>query len=346
MLLKADPEDVPARSIYPPPKTALFTLRARGGAPYESPRFLRDGRVLLYRSTARGDGTYVDDLYLWDPERSSVRRLTRRASLREPDPAPDGRTAVATRCAGGWCSLVIVTLDDGNVSTLLSANDERSFFRPRFSPDGKTVLVSVHRNGTWRLATVDVADRSLTLIDPDDGANRYDAAWAGANDIVATSDKGGIANIIQMNLASREIRTISGVTGAAVAPERNPKDASVWFLSLYSRGYDLRRLTPTATTNVPRVVATARLFPALPTPPTPIELSTNAVSEPRRFGFAPRLFRWIPQPSLDADGASSALALVSRDVIGRSEVLLAGAYGDAASWRGGTLSGMWAGWGS
>ena len=110
---------------------------------------------------------------------SSVRRVTRRASLREPDPAPDGRTAVATHCSGGWCSLVIVKLDDGSVSPLLSASDERSFFRPRFSPDGKTVLVSVHRNGTWRLATVDVEARELTVIDPDDGANRYDAAWTG-----------------------------------------------------------------------------------------------------------------------------------------------------------------------
>ena len=185
------------------------------------------------------------------------------------------------------------------------------------------------------------------LIDPDDGANRYDAAWSGANDIVAVSDKGGIANIIQMNLASREIRTLSGVTGAAVAPEPNPSDGSVWFLSLYSRGYDLRRLTPTSDDErsarrrdrAPRAGA-VRLHRSRSSSPT------NAVSEPRRFGFTPRLFRWIPQPSLDADGASAALALVSRDVIGRSEVLLAGAYGDAASWRGGTLSGMWAGWGA
>ena len=346
LLLARDPEDVPARSIYPPSKTALFTLRARGGAPYESPRFLHDGRVLLSRSTPRGDGTFVDDLYLWNPEGSSVHRLTRRASLREPDPAPDGHTAVATHCSGGWCSLVIVKLDDGSVSPLLSASDDRSFFRPRFSPDGKTVLVSVHRNGTWRLATVDVAARELTVIDPDDGANRYDAAWMGASDIVAVSDKSGIAEIITLNLASRELRTLSGVTGAAVAPEPNPRDGSVWFLSLYSRGYDLRRLTPTKETNVPHVVASARLVPALSVPPAPIQLATNAVSEPRRFGFTPRLFRWLPQPSLDADGASAALALISRDVIGRSEVLLAGAYGDPGSWRGGTLSGMWAGWGA
>jgi len=343
LLLKKDPEDVPARSIYPPAKTALFTLRSKGGAPYESPRFLRDGRVLLSRSTARGDGTFADDLYLWSPEGFSVRRLTRGASLREPDPSPDGRTAVASRCTGGWCSLVIVTLDDGSVTTLLAANEQRSFFRPRFSPDGKTVLVSVHLNGTWRLATVDVEARTIATIDPDDRANRYDAAWSGANDLVAVSDRGGIANIIHMNLASREIRTLSGVTGAAVAPEPNPSDGSIWFLSLYSRGYDLRRLTPTRTTDVPRIVATARLVPALSLPAVEREIATNPVSEPRSFGLTPRFFRWIPQPSLDADGASGALALVSRDVIGRTEVLLAGAYGDAASWRGGTLSGMWSG---
>lgn len=346
LLLAKDPEDVPARSIYPPAKTALFTLRSRGGAPYESPRFLRDGRVILSRSTARGDGTYVNDLYLWNPEGFSVSRVTKGESLREPDPSPDGRTAVASRCTGGWCSLALVNLGDGSTSTLLSANDERSFFRPRFSPDGRTVLVSVHHRGIWRLGLVDVAARELTLIDPDDGANRYDAAWSGADDIVAVSDKSGIANIIHMRLASRAIRTLSGVTGAAVAPEPNPSDGSIWFLSLYSRGYDLRKLTPSPATDVPHIVLSARLVPALSPPPIPHALPTNSVSEPRRFGFAPRLFRWIPQPSLDADGASGSLSLVSRDVIGRSEILLTGAYGDPGTWRGGMLSGMWAGWGS
>ena len=57
LLLKRDPEDVAARSIYPPPKKPLATLRSAGGGPYESPRFLRDGRVLLWRRTARGDGS-------------------------------------------------------------------------------------------------------------------------------------------------------------------------------------------------------------------------------------------------------------------------------------------------
>jgi hypothetical protein len=344
LLLERDPEDVPSRSIYPPPKTDLFTLRAPGGASYESPRFLRDGRVLLSRSTARGDGTYADDLYLWDPAGSSVRRVTRGASVREADPAADGRSAIATRCADGWCSLVLVRLDDGDVTTLLRANDEQSFYRPRLSPDGKTAVVSVHDRGIWRLATVDLATRDLTFIDPNDGANRYDAAWAGANEIVAVSDRGGIANIIEMNLAAHTTRTLSSVTGAAVAPERNLSDGSVWFLSFYSGGYDLRRLAATTPPAPTPAIATARLSPALPLPRIDtIDIRTNPVSEPRAFGLTPRLFRWIPQPSLDADGASGALALVSRDVIGRSEVILTGAYGDAASWRGGNLSAMWTG---
>lgn len=344
-LLARDPEDVPARPIFPPAKTALYTLRARGGAPYESPRFLRDGRVILSRSTARGDGTFVDDLYLWNPDDGRVRRVTRNESVREPDPSPDGGTAVAAKCTGGWCSLVLVKLDDGSVSTLLSASDERSFFRPRFSPDGKRVLASVHRRGVWRLAVVDVDAREMRFVDADDGGNRYDAAWLDGATVVAVSDRSGIANIISLNVSTRESRTISAVTGAAVAPEPNPADGSVWFLSLYSRGYDLRRLTPSPSTDLPRVVASGRLVPALSPPAAPREPGTNPVSEPRRFGFAPRLFRWIPQPGVDADGAAGALSLVSRDVIGRSEFLLTGAYGDPGTWRGATLSGMWAGWG-
>lgn len=347
VLLAKDPEDVPARPLYPPAKRALATLRSRGGAPYESPRFLRDGRILLWRWTTRGDGSLVSDLYSWDYDKRSVRRITRNASLRDADPLPNGRSAVASRCRGGWCGLVRVSLDDGSVTPLIDGTAEHSFFRPRVSPDGRTVLVSVHRDGRWRLATVDLATRELRYIGPETEASRYDAAWIGPNAIVATTDRGGIANLEYIDIRTLETRQLTSVTGAAVGAEPNPADGSIWFLSLYSRGYDVRRLDSTQVARGATALAATpnpRLAPALsPLPRERPSFATTNLSAPEPFGLRPRFFRWIPQPSLDADGVSGAVALISRDIIGRSELGANIAYGDAAAWRGAYVNAAWAG---
>jgi len=343
-LLAHDPQDVPARPIYPSPKKVLATLRAAGGAPYESPRFVGDGRILLWRLAPRGDGSLVPDLYIWDPQRRSVRRVTRSASVRDADPTPDGRSAVATRCRAGWCDLVTVDLATGAVTTLLPGSSVASFYRPRASPDGTRAAVAVHTRDGWRVALVSLRDRSRT--DVRSSANAYDVSWAGPSTLVLVSEEGGVANIQRLDLSTGASRSITHVTGAAVAPETNPADGSVWFLSLYSRGYDLRRVAAAPPPADSAVIALDRdLAPAAPVAPVArAAFAVNAVSEPRPFGAGARLFRWIPQPELDADGLSAALGLFSGDVIGRSGLLATIAAGDAAAWRGAAMGFSWRGW--
>jgi hypothetical protein len=115
-------------------------------------------------------------------------------------------------------------------------------------------------------------------------------------------------------------------------------------LSLYSRGYDLRRVDLDAA----RVQAPAMLAPALapvaPLAPRDVPaFRTNAVSAAEAFGFGPRLFRWLPQPALDADGLAGGMTLSSIDLVGRSELTATGAFGTAASWQGSSLAAIWRG---
>lgn len=345
ILLKRDPEDVPARSIYPPPKRVIATLRAAGGAPYETPRFLRDGRVLVWRRASRGDGSLTSDLYLWDPARRFVRRVTHDASLRDADPSPDGRSAVAEQCVHGWCDVVVVDLATGATRTVVEGRPARSFFKPRFSPDGRSIVVSTAVEGRWRLATLplDRATEPLRFVDPNDGANRYDATFIAHDAILTVSEAGGIANIERIDLSSGVTHALTHVTGAAVAPAYNPRDRSVWFLSLYSRGYDVRRVEG-AEAVAPVVALDSTSGAAAPAPSRILRtFATESVAESHRFGLGPRLYRWIPQPQLDADGASLALSISSTDVIGRSEIVLTGATGNPGTSRGGAASFTWRG---
>ncbi|HEX5581725.1 MAG TPA: hypothetical protein VFX39_09125, partial [Gemmatimonadaceae bacterium] len=192
-MLERDPEDVAPVRRRPAPKRALHTLPAIAGRGHDQPRFLPDGRSLLVvRSVPQGDGTERPELFLWRYEDGDLRRVTNGGAIREADPAPDGRTAAGVRCLDGICDLVRVSLDDGTVAVLVAGHPSRTFHRPRWSPDGRALLVSVHEGGRWRLALVPAAGGEPRLVDPDDGVSRYGADFLpGGTAVIATSEQGG-----------------------------------------------------------------------------------------------------------------------------------------------------------
>src|SRR6476620_11815609 len=146
-----DPQDVPAVPGNPRPKVPIATLRASAGRPFHSPRFFADtSRLLVTHDDPLGDGAYRSDLYVWNYRNDRLRRVTRGASIRDADPLPDGKSAVAVRCDNGLCDLVRVELETGAVTTLRKATPSTPYYRPRVSPDGHSVVVAVQREGRWR----------------------------------------------------------------------------------------------------------------------------------------------------------------------------------------------------
>jgi Tol biopolymer transport system component len=349
-VLARDPQDVPARRIYPVPKRAHATLVARDGRAYEDPRWLPDGkRLLLWRSTRRPDGSLQPELYLWDLARHDVTRLTKNAGVRDADPSPDGRHAVALRCPGGHCDVVTVDLGTGAVRVLAAGDVLTTFARPRWSPDGRTIAVALQRDNRWRIALIDVEGSAPRFVDPEDGANRFEPAWLGPRSVVAVSDRGGAPNLERIDFGSSAApvaRSLTRVTGAAVAPEPNASDGSIWFLSLYSRGYDVRRLaapTPLADPT-PSPLLDSRLVPAVVTPTTFVRAFSPApTSTPEGYRWGPRTTRWFPAASIGTTGREATLALLNTDAVGRLSLLGQLALGSGDAWRGGSLEGVWRG---
>jgi hypothetical protein len=331
-LLARDPGDVAAVRKFPPAKRVRATLHAVGNQPYQDPRFFRDGRVLVWRNTARGDGSWAPDLYVWDPQRRTVKRLTRGANLRQGDPSPDGSMFAATRCAAGRCDLAFVDARTGEATIIAEGNDRRSFHRPRFSPNGRALVVSVRDEGFWRLAIVNVADRSLRVI-TSGTSNWFDAAFSNDTTLVASSDESGVLNVVRLRADGAPMGRITSVTGAAVAPEPNPADGSVWFLSLHARGWDVRSAPGAAVveTNV-----------ATRPPPRPVALPTAPVPPATRY-TPDRKWVYFPGVVATREGTSAILGLANTDPVGRNEVLIqlglsATSGPGSASWQGGTAA--------
>jgi len=368
-----DLEDVPAVPYLPPPKRPLATLRARDGRAFGAPRWLPDGeRVLVQRYEPLADGRLRPDLWLWDTQRHSVRRLTRGAGVRDADPSPDGLTALGVRCLRGWCDLARVSLGDGAVTTLAAGSPERTFARPRWAPDGKRFVVAEQRTGRWHVVLGELGAGEPTLRDvgPVDGTLRYDPVFLrDGRAIVVTSERGGVPNLERVDLATGGLAPLTRVTGAAVAAEPIGATRDLYFLSLRSTGFDLRRLAldsvPPSLAVVPLVSFAERAGARGPAPPTPIaprvatgpgasaaasavgrrlaivggdSFPATPVAPSRPYGLGPQRLALLPAGAWTADGNSLAGVLAGADPVGRLTWVLVGAFGAPSTWRGGSLS--------
>jgi len=340
---KRDPEDVPDAQFWPRAKKALATLHADNGYAYDSPRFFADNRRLLVtRNTVRSDGTVIPDLFEWDSKSGAVRRITWYAGIEDADPSPDGMTAAAVRCSAGRCDLVRVTLASGKIETLAAGSPLRAYYRPRCSPDGRTIVASVSDSGSWRL--VAFTDGALRTLGPDDGANRYDADFTRDGSILHVSEKGGIPNLAILDPATGQSRTLTRVLSAAVAPSIGG-GRDVYFLSLHATGVDVRRIRLDPRGDVSVVAIDPRLAPAAQLPVAPADtFAVSPLGSERAYGVGVREYRPLAGYALGADGQEGVLGLASTDKVGRLIWVAQGALGRQWRPRGGSLSAAWRGW--
>jgi hypothetical protein len=337
--LTRDPLDVPDRRLYPRAKRAEKTLLASNGRSYQMPRWFADNRrVLVTRWTARGDGSSSPALYVWNTDNDDVRQITNPVGVLHGDPHPNGKEAVAMQCHWGHCDIAHVDLDRGVMLTLLEGNALTTYYRPRYSPDGSRILASIAQQGRWRVVVADNRGRVMRHVDPDDGANRYDAQWLNNDTVVVVSERGGIANLELIDVASGAARTLTRTTGAALGPDVDRRDGSVWFLAMHSRGLDVRRLPKGAAAADSVVAISADRFgfagPQGQRPGT--ALSVGVVGSPRQYSGS-QSQRWLPGGYASADGAGGFLTVFSGDVIGRLGATATGAYGESGTWQGGAL---------
>jgi hypothetical protein len=348
-LLRRDPQDVPDARWRPRTKAAIAMLLPVAGRGHDAPRFLPDGkRILLVRQEPIGGGASRPDLFLWEWQSKRLTRVTRGAGIRSADPAPDGRSAAAVCCEAGICDLVRVDLATGAVSVIAAGAPARVFYRPRWAPDGRSIAVAVQERGRWRVERIDPATGARTPADPDDGANRYDAAWLpGGREMVVVSERGGVANLEVLDPVTHATRTLTRVTGAAMAPEPNPRTGEVFYLAMHAAGLDVNRVRPDSVGAAQAVVLPAELAPVAPRAPAGLRdtLPRSPVPPSRAYGIGPRITRILPMAGLDEDGASAGFALSNVDPVGRLALMARALAGESdGSHGGGSLAATWRGW--
>lgn len=344
-IFAADPEDVPPVERRPRPQKPLATLEPHAGREYARPAFMPDGQgILVVRDDVVGNARTRPDLFLWTWKTGEVRRITRGAAIHEADPAPDGSWAAALRCLHGHCDIVRVNLASGALTTIARADPLRPFYHPRVSPDGRTIVASMQDGNVWRLVAMNADGSELRTIGPDDGASRFDAEFLpDGSALVLTSNRGGIHDLERIDLATGTATPVTRVIGAAVAPAP-AADRGVFFLSLHSRGWDLRRIRPDSVRIDADLALDPSLSPAAPVPPVAVDTFLPVPLGPvRGYGLGPRQRILLPLASIAVDGEAAGLALGGTDPIGIFSWQLQGMWGREVAWRGASARALWRG---
>ncbi|HVT60073.1 MAG TPA: hypothetical protein VHR45_16960 [Thermoanaerobaculia bacterium] len=371
-LLQRDPQDVPATRLRPLPRKPLFRLPASHGVEPAMPRFLPDGQsVLLVRFEPDAQGFLHPDLFRWWLDGGQLRRLTRQADLRDPDPSPDGSWAVAVRNRDGFSQLVAVDLAGGQVRALTEPSVEVVYDRPRISPDGHTVACVRHAAGVWKLALLEAGhpERGQDLASPGEGTVAS-PAWSGDGKIVyaVVGDHGFIdiygfaADLPEVPRQATAAATpaapgeqpiaLTRTQGAALAPAPSPDGKALFYLSLGPDGLALYRLdldAPQRKASLPHPEVPPELAPAVrppvPAPAAPAApLNTAEVQAGRPYGAGRQELLPILGGGASASGGALELGLRSGDVIGRFDLLALGSLAGSGGPRGGALAAAWRGW--
>jgi hypothetical protein len=348
--LAADPKEVVDRRETPARREPVWTLPRSGGFSASDPRWMPDGRAVLFsRRAPDADGVLRWDLYRWDYERGHVARVTRLSDVSDADPAPGGAWAVAVRGRFGESALVRVDLATGRARELDAALPVAEAWpvwsHPRVSPDGKRIAALLHAGRRWRLVTLP-ADGGEASEVPLAGFPVSEPAWSpDGSRLFVTEDAPGIWNLVAADAGGAAAPVpLTRVTGGAFGPAPSPDGKTLFFLDLRARGVHLRRLELGGL--APSTIgAAAGAYPLLPPPraEAPPYL-VSPVSESKPYGvWQTQAVRPFLDFSFGPSGNTVQLGVDGADVLGRLHGLAMGSMGDAIGPRGGSIAAAYRG---
>lgn len=238
-----NPHEFPALKVMPAAGGEARTLSTR----YLGTTLGVSGTTLVFdQRELRRNVSVVSDLVRVDRRSGRVRILGGSRRLQDPDLAPDGRTIVATRQAGGSRHLVTTRLrEDGTLDPIATvvAEADTQFATPRWSPDGRRIAVERHRLGERsEVVLVDVATGLVRTVAT--GSTRaVTPAWRpdGQAVVAAVDLPGEPFNLFEFRVAGDQLvrRRLTSTTGGALSPDVSPDGRTLIFIGYTARGYDV-----------------------------------------------------------------------------------------------------------
>ncbi len=202
-----------------------------------------EGTKMYYSKNSRENKHWSDynDLYVYDIKRDEETRLTHSLRASSPSVSPDGTTLAFVSGNDGTLNIYTSKADGSGVKKMTNYADGEQVFNPKWSPDGKTIMFDYSIKDGRDIATIPAVGGEVTFVvaTPDDERNAV--FTPDGSHIIFSSDKSGIFNLYELDLATKEVAQLTNVLGGAFMPTVNAAN-QLAFSSYTSTGYKISML--------------------------------------------------------------------------------------------------------
>jgi len=225
-----------------------------------------DGKYIVYSSHTPVylTGSSYNDLYIYDIQNEEKTRLTKRMRAKNPDWNSESNKLTFVVETNGLNQLFVLDVDEkfhldnwmeysidmesgtllkelqyannirsvfvkgNNLEQLLSFEDGRQIYHPRWSPDDSKIIFDTAVDYGRNIAEYDIKNKNYSILLSGKEELRYPIYHPTENAIYYTSAKTGIYNIYKTDLDSKETTVLTNVTGGALMPSINSQNQIVY----------------------------------------------------------------------------------------------------------------------
>jgi Tol biopolymer transport system component len=229
-------------------------------------------RVFLSDPEYHRSFSLYNDVFAFDGKKYG--RITKALRGESVDISRDGSVSVFVRHDRGRYSLV---LSDGSFTAaeeIVTRGDVR-IAHTRLSPDARKIVFTMKdRTGRSDLALYNRDLRAFTRLTNDPHSDICPTWHPDGRRVVFSSDRSGVYNLYEMDIARGASVRLTNLTGGAFHPDISPDGSSIAFASYGARGFDIALIPYPANGTEMTVSAPAPLSPDHFTAPDGVKSST------------------------------------------------------------------------
>lgn len=242
---REDPENDNALLLYDINETGLSQPRVLLSrfTGYQT-AFSKSSRFLVYDDFGWFRRYYLkSDLFIYDLKINKLISRSTALRARDADIHPDGKHLVFVYNEKGKNHLVLTDTGWNKFQTLYANPGYSRISSPRFSPDGKSVVFSLHDDETGGEA-IDRIDLEghLTQLTSGKYDDRHPIWTSDSKYVLFTSDRTGVFNLHAYDVQTGALYQITNLLGGAFYPCADPEQKFLYFVDYSSKGYDLARM--------------------------------------------------------------------------------------------------------
>jgi hypothetical protein len=286
------------------------------------------------RTNENPHGHRVNDVYVLDltSKKEKDERLTHALRAKDPAISPDGSRIAAVVNGDGTNQLVLLDQKGKLVKTVTASPHGTQYYTPRWSADGRSLLLCVFR-GLSRdilLLDVDTGDERMVVESPAD--ERDPCFIPGEDAILFASDRSGIFNIYRRDLASGETTQVTNLVGGAFYPNV-AADGKLAFSAYTGHGYEVRVLERTAWGRIPAPAIPAdprgdyRLAAAGPSALRLEDQGPGYDGEAKRYKLSYPTTHFMPRFLIDDGRVRLGFYMGSSEILEKQAITAGGAIG-------------------